>query len=132
MKVMIFGTFDGLHEGHLNFFRQAREYGNYLIAVAGRDSNIKKIKKHLPKRSENQRLEDLKNCKLINEARLGYKNCPYKIIDETKPDVICLGYDQLFFIKGLKEKLKEFELKPEIHRMEPYKPKKYHSSLINK
>ena len=44
-KVMVFGTFDGLHEGHLDFFRQAREYGDYLIVAVARDVNVKKIKK---------------------------------------------------------------------------------------
>ena len=24
-KIMVFGTFDGLHPGHLDFFRQARD-----------------------------------------------------------------------------------------------------------
>ena len=41
-RVLIFGTFDGIHEGHLNLFKQAKKYGDYLIVVVGRDENIKK------------------------------------------------------------------------------------------
>ncbi|MBI2582387.1 adenylyltransferase/cytidyltransferase family protein, partial [Candidatus Woesearchaeota archaeon] len=29
-KVMCFGTFDLLHLGHLNYFQQAKKYGDYL------------------------------------------------------------------------------------------------------
>jgi len=26
-KILVFGTFDGLHSGHLNFLEQAKKYG---------------------------------------------------------------------------------------------------------
>ena len=41
---MLFGTFDGLHEGHFDLFRQAKKYGDYLVVVVARDVNVKKIK----------------------------------------------------------------------------------------
>ena len=131
-KVLVFGTFDGLHEGHLSFFKQARKHGDYLVAVAGRDVNIKKIKKRLPKNKEQQRLEKLEKCKLVNEARLGYKDNPYRIIKEIKPDVICLGYDQLYFTVGLEKKLKELKLETKIYKLKSYKPEQFKSSIINK
>lgn len=30
-KALAFGTFDGLHEGHEDFFRQAKKFGDNLI-----------------------------------------------------------------------------------------------------
>ena len=33
-KVIVFGSFDYIHPGHLNFFEQAKSYGDYLIVVA--------------------------------------------------------------------------------------------------
>jgi len=48
-KVLVFGTFDGLHEGHKNFFKQAREFGDFLVVVVGRDSTIVKTKGRPPK-----------------------------------------------------------------------------------
>lgn len=131
-KVLVFGTFDGIHEGHLNFFRQAREYGDYLVAAVARDKNVKKIKGRLPDRNENERLADLKKCPLIDEARLGYEDDPYKIIKEVKPDVICLGYDQKSFNVNLEGKLKDLGLNAEIHTLKPYKPEQFKSSIINK
>ena len=129
---MVFGTFDGIHEGHLDFFRQAREYGDYLIVIVGRDVNILKIKKHLPEKSEEQRFNSLKRCKLVDEARMGFEDGPYKIIEDLKPDVICLGYDQLAFTKNLKKEIKKRGLDIKIYRLKPFQPEKYHSSIINK
>ncbi len=127
---MVFGTFDGLHDGHLDFFRQAKEHGDFLIAVAGRDVNIKKIKGHFPKRRDRERLTDLQRCKLVDKPVLGYEDDVYMTIETLKPDVICLGYDQISFSKNLKSELKKRGLKIEIFRMKGYKPNKMHSSIL--
>lgn len=144
MKVLVFGTFDGLHEGHRDFFRQAKEYGespshkastsqSYLVVVVGRDSTVQKVKKRLPKNNEQQRLKEVQNAKYVNEARLGNEgNNPYKVIEEVRPNIICLGYDQTHFVDKLELKIKEIGLNIEIKRLNPYKPEIYHSSLINK
>ena len=44
-KIMIFGTFDGLHKGHLNFFKQAKNFiqNSFLIVSIARDKNVYKI-----------------------------------------------------------------------------------------
>ncbi len=123
-KVLVFGTFDGIHEGHLDFFRQAKQYGDYLIVVAALDKNIHKIKKHLPKRSERERLNDLQKCKIVDKAVIGYEDDPYRIIKEMKPEVICLGYDQHSeFSKHLEKFLRQIGSEPKIVRLKPYKQK---------
>lgn len=137
---MVFGTFDGIHAGHLDLFRQAKEYGDpstgsgqaYLIVVVGRDVNIEKIKGYLPKNSEIERFKEVQKNKLVNEALLGNKEDPYKIIEQIKPDIICLGYDQKYFAEDLEKELKNRGLDIKIFRMKPFEPEKYHSSIINK
>lgn len=133
-KILVFGTFDGLHEGHLDFFRQAKEMGDYLIVVVGRDSTIVKTKGRLPKFNENERLKAVQDCELISEARLGNEGSnPYKVIEEIKPDIICLGYDQTHFTDKLAAKVQEMGMENvEIKRLEAYQPEIYHSSLLNK
>lgn len=131
-KVMVFGTFDGLHPGHLNFFKQARKYGKKLIVVVARDRTVKSIKKHLPFRNERERLKIVKSQKLVNQAILGNLKNPYLIIKKMKPDVICLGYDQRAFTKELPKKLKEMKFKIKIYRLRSYKPKIFHTSKIRK
>ncbi len=133
-KVLVFGTFDGLHDGHKDFFRQAKEYGEYLVVVVGRDSTVQKTKNRLPKLNEQERLKEVQNCELVNEARLGNEgNDPYKIIKEINPDIICLGYDQTHFTDKLEAKLKEMGMgNVEIKRLKAYKPEQFHSSILNK
>ncbi len=134
-KVLVFGTFDGLHEGHLNFFKQAKEYGDFLVVVVARDSTVERVKKRKPKFNEQDRLKYLltRSREWVSEARLGNEgDNPYKIIGEIKPDVICLGYDQTHFTEKLEEKIREMGLKIEIERLKPFHPEKFHSSLLNK
>lgn len=132
-RVLVFGTFDGLHEGHLDFFRQAKEYGDYLVVVVGRDSTVQRVKNRLPKFNENERLKTVQECELVNEARIGNEGSnPYKVIEEIKPDIICLGYDQTHFTDKLEQKIKEMGLNIEIKRLNAYKPEVCHSSIINK
>ncbi len=139
MKVLVFGTFDGLHEGHKDFFRQAKEYGDTLVVVVGRDSTIVKTKGRPPKFNEQERLKAVQESGLVNEARLGNqappgeKLDPYKVVEEIKPDIICLGYDQTFFADKLAEELPKRGLGHiKIERLQAFKPEIYKSSILNK
>ncbi len=138
-KVLVFGTFDGLHEGHKDFFRQAKKHGDHLIAVVGRDSTVTKTKGRPPKFSEQERLKVVQECGLVDEARLGNeappggKLDPYKVVEEVNPDLICLGYDQNFFADKLAEELPKRGLeKVKVERLKAYKPEIYKSSLLNR
>ncbi|MDO8530354.1 MAG: adenylyltransferase/cytidyltransferase family protein [bacterium] len=150
-RVLVFGTFDGLHEGHKDFFRQAKEFGDpeinssnlngasHLVVVVGRDSTIVKTKGRPPKFNEQERLKAVQGCESVDEARLGNeapvggKLDPYKVVEEITPDVICLGYDQTFFADKLAEELPKRGLSHiKIHRLEAFQPEKYKSSLLNK
>ena len=127
IKVMIFGTFDGLHPGHLSFFRQAKKRGNYLVAVIGRNLTVKRLKGHLPIFNEKARLGAIKRVKSVNKAVLGHKKDYFRTILKERPDIICLGYDQK--IPGnLAPKIKKGGIK--IYRLKSYKPRIYKSSKL--
>lgn len=129
-RVMVFGTFDGLHPGHLNFFKQAKSYGSDLIIVIARDKNVVSIKGHLPKYSEKERLLAVKKLfKNIDYVTvlLGQVKNPYAIIEKHKPKIICLGYDQAGFADNLKNEYPVIK----VIRLKPYYPKIYKSSIIN-
>ena len=79
-RVLVFGTFDGLHPGHINFFDQAKARGDCLIAVVARDITVNQVKGRFPKRSELLRLKAVKQCKLIDQAVLGELGNPYAVI----------------------------------------------------
>ena len=129
---MIFGTFDGLHLGHLNFFKQARNVARnvYLIISVARDENVKKIKGSLPYLSERKRLALVKKCKCAHKVILsGIANHIPHIVREH-PDIIALGYDQRDYIKNLKKDLKDKGILVQIVRLKPYKEKIYKNHLL--
>lgn len=128
-KVLVFGTFDKLHLGHLNFFKQAKKYGSLFILVA-RGKTVKKTKGKLPKQSEGKRMAAIKKTGLVKKVLLGNLKNPYLIIKKIKPDIICLGYDQKFFTKDLPKKIKGFGLKTKIIRLKAHKPSIYKSSKM--
>ena len=133
IKIITFGTFDIFHEGHRNFLKQARRYGDYLIVVIARDKTVEKVKKRLPRNDENSRLEIIRKSDLADEVILGSLENKYEAIEKYRPDVICLGYDQGTFTENLREKLKEFGLdKTKIVRLKSYHPEKYKSSKSSK
>ncbi len=130
-KVLVFGTFDGLHKGHLYLFKQAKKHGDYLVVVVARDLTVKKVKGHLPKFEEQERVKTVYKCKLVDDAQLGNLKNYYKKIKEIKPQVICLGYDQVAFVENLEKEIEKYKMKIEIIRLKSYLPKKYKSSLLN-
>ena len=129
--VMAFGTFDLMHPGHEYFLRQAKKRGDYLIAVIARDSTVKKLKGKLSYQSEKQRLRAIVALNLADKVILGDKGLnKYRVIKRYRPNVICLGYDQTYFIDGLKSKIKEFALDTKVIRLKSYQAHKYKSSII--
>jgi FAD synthetase len=134
VKVMVFGTFDGVHQGHLNFFKQARELSKepFLVVSIARDKNVKKIKNFLPKLRERARLKLIKKIKLVDKAVLsGIKNHLPHILKE-RPQIIALGYDQKHYIKNLKQDLAQKGLKVRVVRLKPYKEKVFKNHLLKK
>ena len=130
-RVLVFGTFDIFHEGHRDFLRQARKYGDFLCALVARDATVVEVKGMPPQNDEQIRLAVLKNSGLVDEAMLGNLDDKYEAIKKYAPDVICLGYDQKYFIENLRGKLDEFGLQnTKIIKLKPYHPEKYKSSKL--
>jgi len=128
--VMVFGTFDILHLGHMNMFEQAKKHGSHLTVVVARDKRSETLKKRENVHNENERRELVSHIDIVDEAVLGNHGDVYKIIKEKKPDIIALGYDQQHFVDGLENKIKEFDLKTTVVRLKEYMPKKHKSTHI--
>ncbi|MBW2991876.1 FAD synthase [Candidatus Woesearchaeota archaeon] len=130
-KVLAFGTFDILHPGHLDFFRQAKKFGDHLTVVVARDETVKKLKEKYPKFNEAERLEHVSRLEIVDKVVLGSTDDKYKVIEEVNPDIICLGYDQFSFTEDLEKELGNKGIKAKIIRLKPYKEEKYKSSKLN-
>lgn len=129
---MVFGTFDILHAGHLDFFRQAKKLAKYLIVVVARDKFVKEAKGKSPKHSEKTRTRRVRNSPLVDKAILGSRTHNfYRTIRTHKPSIIALGYDQKPNINKLKRCLRRHRLKSiKIVRLKSYQPGKFKSSKL--
>ncbi len=133
-RILVFGTFDILHEGHVDFFQQARALAPnpYLMVSIARDTNVARIKQVSPHFLETQRLAAVQGLALVDEAMLGAVEDYLAHIVELRPDIIALGYDQVHYTDGLADKLRERGLDVRIKRLESFHPERYKSSIIKK
>lgn len=143
-KVMVFGVFDLLHPGHLNFLMQAKELGNKLVVSVARDLNVFKVKGQRPMHDESQRLKNVSLLPVVDKAILGGLKDPWPHILKEWPDIIALGYDQKSYISKQitdnRKQISEFELELQNHglknakvvRLKPYWPEVYKSNLLRK
>ncbi len=96
--VLASGVFDLLHLGHVKFLEGAKKAGGEnakLVVIIARDSTVEKDKGRKPIMSEDQRRTLVESLKVVDEAVLGYENFDIgEVIENVKPDVIALGYDQ--------------------------------------
>ncbi len=127
--VMVFGVFDGLHPGHKYFLSEAAKFGQ-IIAVVPEDREVKSMKGKFPTQSWDDRVAHLKSSGLVMDVVAADGNHgSFKVIEKYKPDIICLGYDQV----ELKKSLLKYGFDPgNIITIKAYHPEKYKSSLLNK
>lgn len=131
-KVMVFGAFDGLHPGHLDFFRQAKKHGDFLIVSVATDANVVKFKKRKSLFSQRERLDLVSGLKIVNRAVLGTEeNFFENHIKKIAPDVIVLGYDQWAQEDYVRQELDKVGLvKTRIIRAGPYQKKIAKSTIL--
>ena len=94
-KVFVSGCYDLLHSGHVEFFRQAAEYGDLYVGI-GSDSTIEGYKHHKTIYSEQERLFMVKSIRYVKDA---YINAGCGILDFlptldiVKPDILVVNED---------------------------------------
>ena len=134
-RVLIAGTFDLLHPGHIYLINEAAKMGTVYVVIAT-DKNREKYSGEKPVVPEQQRLELIKSIKNVTAARLGrHDNDTLKTVEEINPDIILLGPNQKYDLKTLKNGLVNKGLTHiEVKRLETYydKYELHSSSLIKK
>ncbi len=116
---MATGTFDLLHMGHIYFLKEAKKQGDRLVVVVATDTTVRKLK-HEPVNPEQTRLNLIKELQIVDEAYLGYEEDMYQIVEEIKPDIITLGYDQIHDEDTIKTNLRQRKLSADIIRLSKY------------
>ena len=108
--VMIAGTFDLIHPGHLHLIQEANKLGK-VIVVVGTDKIVEKIKGKKPVIPQEQSLYMVNALKGVNRAVLGHESMDFtKIVSEISPDIILLGPDQSPSNERLKKMLDDIGL----------------------
>lgn len=94
-KVFVSGCYDLLHSGHVEFFRQASQYGELYVGI-GSDETILGYKHHKTFYPEQERLFMVKSIKYVKDA---YINAGSGImdfiptVDLVKPDIFVVNAD---------------------------------------
>ncbi len=104
-KVMAAGTFDLLHLGHLHYLQEAKELGDELVVVIACDKTVREHK-HEPLMDEEVRREMVEALKPVDKAIVGSEDDKFDTVEEVKPDIIALGYDQRHAEENLKKELR--------------------------
>jgi len=119
VKVMATGTFDLLHLGHIYFLKEAKKLGDKLVVVVATDKTVRRLK-HEPVNPEEIRLNLIKELKVVDEAYLGHEDDIYEIVEEIKPDIIALGFDQLHDENNIVSQLKKRKLNAKVVRLSEF------------
>lgn len=127
-RVMALGVFDILHLGHLYYLNQAKSLGDELVVVVASDpkANLKMGELEEPMFPEQVRLEIISALKPVDHAVLNNGQDLYKIIEELKPNIIALGYDQKYDIVKMEKKLAKMGLEVKVKRL-----RKHPNSLLS-
>ena len=107
-RVIATGVFDLLHLGHIHFLRAARELGDELVVIVANDATVRRMKRE-PVMPAAVRAEMVAALKPVDQAVVGREgNMLDIVVEEIRPHIIVLGYDQeLFEPKVLEAKLAE-------------------------
>ncbi len=114
---MATGVFDILHLGHLHYLEESKKLGDELVVVVATDATARK-RKHEPMTPERMRLEMVESLKPVDRAVLGKEGGDmFQVVEELRPDIITIGYDQPFEPSTLEESLSARGLKAKVVRM---------------
>ena len=94
-KVFVSGCYDLLHSGHVEFFRQAAEYGDLYVGI-GSDKTIEGYKHHKTIYSEQERLFMVKSIRYVKDAFINAGSGIMDFLptlDIVKPDILVVNED---------------------------------------
>lgn len=102
--VLCHGVFDLVHLGHIEHFKSAKKFGDYLIVSLTKDKFIKKGPGR-PLFNELQRMEYLNNIKIVDQVIISNSESSIDVINLIKPDFYIKGPDYKDNIKDKTKKI---------------------------
>ena len=129
--VLAGGVYDILHLGHLAVLTEAKTHGDVLVVVVATDVTVETFKGRRPVFPEEDRRALVESLEPVDAAILGYEDVGMgyeQVIEEVKPDIIALGYDQDSLARTITELVRRKGLGIEIVRLSRFDKEKYLSS----
>ncbi|MFW9925593.1 MAG: adenylyltransferase/cytidyltransferase family protein [Candidatus Thorarchaeota archaeon] len=121
-RVLAAGKFDILHLGHIAYLEQAKELAGKdgeLIVVLARDKTVERERGAPPVFPQEQRRRIVESLVYVDKAVIGLDTEDHTIIvEQIKPDIIALGYDQHTDVSALEKYFNEKGLNTKIVRLE--------------
>lgn len=127
IRVLATGVFDILHPGHVHFLTEAKKLGDELVVVVARDSVAQRMKR-LPFIPENIRVAMVASLKPVDKAILGVEGNIYDILDEVKPSIVALGYDQEFDVDEIVSEGKKRGIDLKVARISQYSESEFNGT----
>ena len=94
-KVFVSGCYDLLHSGHVEFFRQASQYGDLYVGI-GSDATVLHYKNHKTLYPEQERLFMVKSIRYVKDAFINAGDGVMDFIptvEALKPDIFVVNAD---------------------------------------
>ncbi len=124
---MVYGVFDGFHEGHRHFLREAMKHCHRLIVVVAHPDMVKTLKDRTPYYPEAERLAAIRAVYPDAEVIIGDSTIgQWTALKHYRPDIVLLGYDQ----ERLGTELKKLHVRTRV--ITAHYPTKFKSSILNK
>jgi D-beta-D-heptose 7-phosphate kinase/D-beta-D-heptose 1-phosphate adenosyltransferase len=94
-KIVVNGTFDILHRGHIEMLEYAKSLGDHLLVCIDTDTRVKQLKgSERPINNQNDRSFMLQSLKCVDVVRYFADEAELEYILETyQPDVMVKGSD---------------------------------------
>jgi FAD synthetase len=130
--VLASGVFDLLHLGHVKFLEEAKKAGGKnaeLVVIVATDNTVEETKHRKPIVPENQRRTLVESLKVVDLAVLGLNNFDVgNVIENIKPDIIALGYDQNEMENRVNDYVKKHNLTVKVVKVSKFKADELDSS----
>lgn len=116
--VLAGGVFDIIHPGHIHTLNAAKELGDVLVVVVATDNTAIKMKKRQPLHSQEQRQELVSSLSMVDLCLIGQEDDIFKTVNNVRPQIIALGYDQVHQEKFITEGCKKINLDAKVARLQ--------------
>ena len=107
-RVVATGTFDILHPGHIYYLTESKKLGDELWVIVAQDANVKH--KPRPIVPAEQRRAMIAALKPVDHAILGDLTDMFRPIEEIRPEIITIGFNQFFDEENLRSQLRKGDL----------------------